>query len=86
LIVTVKVDVFEAQSPAFGLNVYSVVWDVFTAGDQEPGMASKEAAGRLKLVPAQTGEIVLKVGVTIGLTVTDNVCVEAHAVATGVNV
>ena len=60
------------------MNVYVVVALVLIAGDQVPGMPSLDVAGRVKLVPSQTGATCVKVGVTFGSTVTVIVVVFAH--------
>ena len=59
---------------------------MFIAGDQEPLMPLSEVAGSEKEPPEQIGAICVKVGVTLGFTVTVMVCVAAHWPAVGVKV
>ena len=47
-------------------------------GDQDPKIPLVETAGKLKLPPAQIGDIALKIGVTDGLTVIVIVALLAH--------
>ena len=61
----------DAHKPGVGVNVYVVVAKLFNAGDQVPVMALFEVVGNAaKLTPIQIALTWLKVGVTIGFTVT----------------
>ena len=51
-----------AHAPAFGEKVYVVVVVLFTAGFQVPATPLLELAGKLKLVPEQTGSMALNKG------------------------
>ena len=73
---TVKVVVAKAQSPAVGVKVYMPVTILLTTGDQVPVIAGvfvelvgKTGAG----APKQIAETVTKVGVMLGITVTNEV-------------
>ena len=67
-----------AQSPAVGVNVYNVDAVLLTAGDQAPVIPFKDVVGNVIVSPEQIGEIWVKVGVTIGFIVIDNVVELAH--------
>jgi hypothetical protein len=85
--VTLSVAV-EAHCPLFGVKVY-VPLEVLsiTAGDHVPVIPFKEVVGKVGgVVPLQKAGIVLKVGVTVGVTVTLSVAVEAHCPLLGVKV
>ena len=60
---------------------------MFKAGDQVPVILLSEVVGNAaKAPPEQIAATGVKVGVTVGLTVMDNVVVDAHCPAAGVNV
>jgi hypothetical protein len=46
-----------AQKPAAGVNVYVVVVELFTTGDQVPEMELVEAVGSVSVPPLQIGAI-----------------------------
>lgn len=79
-----------AHSPGLGVNVYVPFAVLLTvAGVHTPAMPLLDVAGNVGTVaPIQIDADVpkLKVGVTIGFTVTVNVCVVAQIPAVGVNV
>ena len=85
---TVRVNVVAvAHCPAVGVNAYVVVVVLFNAGDQVPVILLSDVVGNAAKAPSeQIAATGLKVGVTIRLTVMDNVVVEAHCPAAGVNV
>ncbi len=87
--VTVNVCVV-AHCPAVGVKVYVPLAVVLTvAGLHVPVIPLLDVFGNTGTVPAsQIVSVVpkLNVGVTIGFTVTVNVCVVAHCPAVGVNV
>jgi hypothetical protein len=87
LTVIVKV-VVATQVPLLGVNVYVPVVVLLTvAGFQVPVIPLVEVAGKTGAVaPLHIAAIAAKVGVIVGLTVTDNVVVVAHNPAVGVNV
>ena len=89
LTVTVNV-VGIAHNPAVGVNVYTPeVWLLAVTGFQVPVTPLIEVAGNDGTVPlAQIVRLApkVKMGVTIGLTVTLNVVGVAHRPAVGVNV
>ena len=59
--------------------MYVVVVVLFSAGDQEPVIPLVDVVGKAaKAVPEQIGATAVKVGVTFGVTVIDNVVVVAH--------
>ena len=67
--------------------MYSVVAVLFNAGLQLPLMPLLEVVGNAaSAAPEQIGATAVKVGVTFGLTVIDNVVVVAHCPAVGVKV
>ena len=59
---------------------------VFIPGDQEPLMPLLEVVGSVNEPPEQIGATCVKVGVTLGFTVTVMVWVVAHWPAVGVKV
>ena len=60
---------------------------MFKAGDQVPVILLSEVVGNaVNIPPEQIAATGVKVGVTVGLTVMDNVVVVAHCPAVGVNV
>ena len=60
---------------------------MFKAGAQVPVMPLFDVVGSaVSVAPEQIGATVLKVGVTLGLTVMVNIAVVAHCPAAGVNV
>lgn len=75
--VTVIVAV-EAHCPAVGVNVYNVVAVLLKAGDHVPEIPFKEVVDNEIEPPEQIGLIWVKVGVTIGFIVIDNVVELAH--------
>ena len=83
--VTVNVAVV-AHKPAVGVNVYVVVWVLFTAGDQVPVIPLTEVPGSAKDPPLQMAAMGLKTGTAGGLTVTVIVAVVAQIPAAAVNV
>ena len=59
--------------------MYVVVVVLFSAGDQVPVIPLVDVVGKAaKAVPEQIGATAVKVGVTFGVTVIDNVVVVAH--------
>ena len=61
----------DAHCPAFGVNVYVVVAELFSAGDHVPDIPLDEVVGNaFKLSPAQIGATAGNVGVVPGVTVT----------------
>jgi hypothetical protein len=84
--VMVIVAVF-AQSPAVGVNVYSVVAVLLIAGNQVPKIPLFEVVdNELKAAPVQIGATCVNVGSMFGFTVMVIVAVFAHNPAVGVNV
>jgi hypothetical protein len=75
--VTVIVAV-EAHCPAVGVNVYNVVAVLLLAGDHVPVIPFNEVVGNENISPEQIEAIWVKVGVTIGFIVIDNVVELAH--------
>ena len=75
---TIVIVVELAQSPAVGVNVYNVVAVLLTAGDQAPVIPFKDVVGNVIVSPEQIGEIWVKVGVTNGFIVIENVVELAH--------
>ena len=75
--VTVIVAV-EAHCPAVGVNVYNVVAVLLLAGDQVPVIPFNEVVSNEIEPPEQIGVIWVKVGVTNGFIVIDNVVELAH--------
>ena len=79
--------VVDAHCPAVGVNVYSVVAMLLSAGDHEPLIPFVEVVGNAaNAAPEQIGATAAKVGVVLGLTVIVKVVVAAHCPAVGVNV
>jgi hypothetical protein len=58
--------------------VYNVVAVLLIAGDQVPVITLSEVVGNENISPEQIGVIWVKVGVTIGFIVIDNVVELAH--------
>ena len=75
--VTVSV-VVNAHGFPVGVNVYVVVALLFIAGLHVPITPFVDVVGKVNEPPTQIDAIGAKVGVTLGLTVTVNVAVEAH--------
>jgi hypothetical protein len=76
-----------AHNPVVGVNVYSVVAVLFTAGDQVPVTAFVDVVGNAaNVVPEQTAATCVNVGVAFGVTVMVIVAVFAHNPAVGVKV
>lgn len=75
--VTVNV-VVNAHGFPVGVNVYVVVALLFIAGLHVPVTPFVDVVGKVNEPPTQIDAIGAKVGVTLGLTVTVNVAVEAH--------
>jgi hypothetical protein len=70
-ITVIVIVVVVAQSPIVGVNVYVVVVELFSAGDQVPVIPLFEVVGNAAIaVPEQIGVTCVNVGVTIGFTVT----------------
>jgi hypothetical protein len=79
--------IVSAHCPALGVKVYVVVAALFKAGDQVPVKELLEVVGKAASdEPEQIGATAVKVGVTIGLTITDSVVVTAHCPTAGVKV
>jgi hypothetical protein len=78
----------DAHCPALGVKVYKPLAVLLTvAGDHVPEMPSLDTSGNVgAMLPAQNGGGVEKTGVGLGVTDVVNVCVDAHWLATGVNV
>jgi hypothetical protein len=87
LTVTVKV-VVATHVPLLGVNVYVPVVVLLTVvGLQVPVIPLVEVVGKVgAAAPLHIAGIAAKVGVIVGLTVTDKVVVVAHNPAVGVNV
>jgi subtilisin family serine protease len=86
---TVTVNIVEvAHWPASGVKVYVPLSVLLTkAGDQVPAMPLVDVNGNTGATePSQIAATGLKVGVTLGVTVTVNVVVVAHWPASGVKV
>src|SRR5674476_213287 len=88
LLLTVIVNVaVVAHSPAVGVNVYSVVVVLSSAGLHVPVMPLSDVVGRAdSAAPEQIAATGLNVGVVLLLTVIVNVAVVAHWPAAGVKV
>jgi hypothetical protein len=78
-ITTIVRVVLEAQRPAVGVKVYSVVAVLFSAGDHVPVIPLFDVVGSDESVaPEQIGAMAVNVGVILGLTVIVKVTVAAH--------
>jgi hypothetical protein len=79
--------VVTAHCPTAGVKVYVVVDVLLRVEFQVPTIPFKEVDGKGGgISPKQIGATEVKVGVTIGLTITDSVVVTAHCPAVGVKV
>ena len=81
---TTVIVAFEAHCPAVGVNVYSVVNALSTAGDQVPVMPSLEVDGNVNVSPSHIGPVCVKLGVVVCSTTMVIVVSEAHCPASGV--
>jgi hypothetical protein len=76
-----------AHNPVVGVNVYSVVAVLFTAGDQVPVITFVEVVGNAaKVAPEQIALTCVNVGVTFGSTVMVIVATLLQTASVGVKV